>query len=169
MMFLQHYESIPWEALVYMVAEANYGGRVTDPKDRITINVILVEFYNPNMLKKNHKLTENGIYFVPDEGELVSYQDFLRNEMPAVDHTEIFGLHDNAEITSAINITNEMLATALSLQGEAASSGDGKSQDDILREIATDLLAKIPKNFDIEAASKKHPIKYEDSLNTVLQ
>jgi len=154
---------------VYMVAEANYGGRVTDPKDRITINVILEEFYNPNMLKKNHKLTESGIYFVPDEGELVSYQDFLRNEMPAVDHTEIFGLHDNAEITSAINITNEMLATALSLQGEAASSGDGKSQDDILREIATDLLAKIPKNFDIEAASKKHPIKYEDSLNTVLQ
>jgi len=169
MMFLQHYENIPWEALVYMVAEANYGGRVTDPKDRITISVILEEFYNPNMLNKNHKLTESGVYFVPDEGELVTYQDFLRNEMPAVDHTEIFGLHDNAEITSAINITNEMMATALSLQGETAASGDGKSQDDILRDIAIDLLGKIPKNYDIEAASKKHPIKYEDSLNTVLQ
>lgn len=47
MMFLNHYEDIPWEALIYMVAEANYGGRVTDPKDRLTINVILEEFYNP--------------------------------------------------------------------------------------------------------------------------
>ena len=47
MVFLNHYENIPWEALRYMVAEANYGGRVTDPKDRLTINVILEEFYNP--------------------------------------------------------------------------------------------------------------------------
>jgi dynein heavy chain len=39
----------------------------------------------------------------------------------------------------------------------------------MLKEIADDLLKKIPKNFDIEDASKKHPIKYEDSLNTVLQ
>ena len=38
-----------------------------------------------------------------------------------------------------------------------------------MKEIAEDLLTKVPKNFDIEAASKKHPIKYEDSLNTVLQ
>jgi dynein heavy chain len=98
-----------------MVAEANYGGRVTDPKDRITINVILEEFYNPNMIKVNHKLSESGVYIVPTEGDLLSYQDYLRDQMPATDLTEIFGLHDNAEITSAINITNEMLKTALSL------------------------------------------------------
>jgi dynein heavy chain len=39
----------------------------------------------------------------------------------------------------------------------------------MLKEIAEELLKKVPKNFDIEDASKKHPIKYEDSLNTVLQ
>jgi len=53
--------------------------------------------------------------------------------MPATDLTEIFGLHDNAEITSAINITNEMLAIALSLLGEATSSGGEKSQEDQLK------------------------------------
>jgi len=120
---LNFYDEIPYEALIYMVAEANYGGRVTDPKDRFTINVILEEFYNPNMLKPNHKLVESGKYIVPTEGELESYQNYIRDEMPLNDITEIFGLHDNAEITSAINITNSMLATCLSLQGSATGGG----------------------------------------------
>jgi dynein heavy chain len=115
MMFLNHYEEIPWEALRYMVAEANYGGRVTDPKDRLTINVILEEFYNPNMLKVNHKMVESGKYFVPSDGPLETYQNFIREEMPLNDYTEIFGLHDNAEITSAINTVNKVLSVALSL------------------------------------------------------
>jgi dynein heavy chain len=167
-MFLNHFEVIPYDALRYMVAEANYGGRVTDPNDRVCISIILEDFYNPAMLKPNHKLVESGKYFVPPEGDLTSYQDFIRNELPLNDLTEIFGLHDNAEITSAIQITNRMLATALALQGAATGGGAGQSQDDIVREISTDILSKIPNNFDTEDAAKKHPIKYEESLNTVL-
>jgi len=33
-----------------MVAEANYGGRVTDDKDRRLIKVILQTFYTPKIL-----------------------------------------------------------------------------------------------------------------------
>lgn len=47
LMFLNHFEVIPYDALRYMVAEANYGGRVTDPNDRVCINIILEDFYNP--------------------------------------------------------------------------------------------------------------------------
>lgn len=66
------------------------------------------------MLKNNHKLCESGKYIVPTEGDLASYVTFIR-EMPLNDFPEIFGLHENAEITSAINATNSILMTALSL------------------------------------------------------
>lgn len=134
MVFLNHYENIPWEALKYMVAEANYGGRVTDPNDRTCISIILEDFYNPSMLKDKHKLVESGKYFVPTEGDLNSYITYITEDMPLTDLTEIFGLHDNAEITSAINLTNEMMETALSLQGASSSSSGegGLSIDDII-------------------------------------
>jgi len=139
LMFLNHYEKIPWDALRYMVSEANYGGRVTDPNDRVCINLILEDFYNPNMLKPLHKLVESGIYFVPAEGPLTDYQDFIRSEkMPLNDVPEIFGLHENAEITSAINLTNNMLATAIICQGSSGGGGSsgGKSSDDMVKEQA---------------------------------
>jgi len=169
MMFLTHYEKIPWDALRYMVAEANYGGRVTDPNDRVTISLVLEDFYCAEMLKPNHKLVESGKYQVPPLGDLAGYQDYIRDVLPATDLTEVFGLHENAEMTSAIGLTDGMLATALSLQGAAVAGGAGKSQDDLLNEIAAGILTRLPANFDMDAAARKHPIKYEDSMNTVLQ
>ena len=44
-MFVDQYEEVQWSALNYLVAEANYGGRVTDDKDRRLIKVILESNY----------------------------------------------------------------------------------------------------------------------------
>ena len=99
-----------------MVAEANYGGRVTDPQDRRCIKLILSDFYCSEMIsEENHKLSENGSYFVPSDGDKQDYLQFIEDKLPINDLTEVFGMHDNAEITSAINITNLLLGTALTL------------------------------------------------------
>ena len=56
---------MPFEALNYMVAEANYGGRVTDPKDRRLISVILQDFYSEKILEQDYKFSPSGIYYAP--------------------------------------------------------------------------------------------------------
>lgn len=114
-----------------MVTEANYGGRVTDPMDRRSINLILSDFYTSDVLKDGYKYSESGKWDVPPDGPLSSYMEFIKTDMPTTDLTEVFGLHDNADITSAINETNQLLGTALSLMPRKAGGG-GKSQEEML-------------------------------------
>lgn len=113
-MFLDEFDTIPYEALNYMVAEANYGGRVTDDKDRRLIKVILRDFYTEKILDDNYKFSESGIYYAPPEGNLQNYKDYINN-LPINDSPEVFGLHPNAEISSAILETDFITQTILSL------------------------------------------------------
>ena len=143
-----------------MVAEANYGGRVTDPQDRRSIMTLLKDYYCPEMIsEENHKLSPSGTYFVPPDGERQDYIEFIRDNIPLNDLTEVFGLHDNADITSAINSTDLLLGTALSLQPRATSSS-GKSQDEVLSETCQGIIEKLPAKLDYEGAQKKHPVMY---------
>ena len=117
-----------------MVAEANYGGRVTDPQDRRSIMTMLKDYYNQSMIdEQNHKLSPSGTYYVPDDSDRQGYIEFITETIPLNDLTEVFGLHDNADITSAIQATDTILGTALSLQPRATSSS-GKTQDEVLAE-----------------------------------
>jgi len=156
-----------------MVAEANYGGRVTDPKDRRCIITILKDYYNAQLVNEpNYRLSGSSHYIMPNVEEIYKRDDFvnyIENNLPFEDKTEIFGMHDNAEVTSAINFTNEFLAAALTQQPRSIAATGGKTPDQILDETATSILNKLPAPFDTEAASRKHPLKKEKSMNTVLQ
>jgi len=142
-MFLNEYEEIPWDALNYMVAEANYGGRVTDTKDRRLIKVILSDFWAQKVLNNNYKYSKSGIYYSPNEGNLQEFIDHINN-MPLRQETELFGLHPNAEITSAIMETNSICNTVLSLLPRSVG-GAGATPDEIIKIKCKEILQKLPK------------------------
>lgn len=125
------------------------------------------EYINPEVVNiDNHFLTPSGSHVVPGDQHRLGYVEFCE-ELPLDDSTEIFGLHENAEITSNINETNLLLACALSLQPRV-SGGSGKTREEELNDIAKSILEKLPKDFNEEDVAKKHPIRYEESMNTVL-
>ena len=43
------------------------------------------------------------------------------------------------------------------------------SLQQVMEETAKSILARVPKPFDIGQVMEKHPVVYEESMNTVLQ
>jgi len=71
-MFLDENDRIPYQALKYLTAECNYGGRVTDDKDRRLIVTLLQDYFNENVLNdKNYKFGTEDVFKVP---KLNTYQ-----------------------------------------------------------------------------------------------
>lgn len=50
----------------------------------------------------------------------------------------------------------------------AAAPEVSKSREDVIADMAADVLAQLPANFDIEAAEAAYPQDYFNSMNTVL-
>ena len=118
--------------LKYTAGEINYGGRVTDDWDRRTAMNILQEFYNDQVLNTGHKYSESGIYTQIDpDNDYNGYMNYIKS-LPINDNPEIFGLHNNANITSAQNETIAMFEALLLLQPKTAASG-GKSREEVIK------------------------------------
>ena len=171
-MMLDQYDLDQFKALNYLIGECNYGGRVTDDKDRRYLLCILADFYNANVFDADYKFSPSGTYKPPPD-ELTDFDSILEFNMalPLTQLPEIFGLHDNADITKDQQETNYFCDTVLSTESSASSggnSGGGRSADEILDDLVAALLERIPDQYDRERVMKKYPIRFDESMNTVL-
>ncbi|XP_063147830.1 dynein axonemal heavy chain 12 [Candoia aspera] len=167
-LFINEYEHIPFEAITYLTGECNYGGRVTDDWDRRLLLTMLADFYNPDIVENSHYMfSPSGNYYAPPRGTYDDYIEFIKN-LPVSQQPEVFGLHDNVDISKDLQQTKIIFESLLLTQGGSSQGGTKGGGDSTLYEIADDILHKLPKDYDIEAALIKYPVRYEESMNTVL-
>ncbi|KAM6407469.1 LOW QUALITY PROTEIN: dynein axonemal heavy chain 3 [Rhynochetos jubatus] len=165
-MFLNEYEEIPFEALTYLTGECNYGGRVTDDKDRCLLLSLISTVYSKDIEQDKYMLASGDDYYIvmsPHE----SYMEYLQSLLITTTHPEVFGLHENADITKENQETKQLFSgVLLTLPREAG--GGVKPPQETGEDLAQDILSKLPSSFDVKEVMKVYPALYEESMNTVL-
>lgn len=99
---------IPWAAIQYLIAEANYGGRVTEAPDNRVLRAYCAEFISEKALAPKFMLSTLPTYFIPEDGSLTSYRHYASN-LPFNEAPEAFGQHVNAEISSSQKEAEDLL------------------------------------------------------------
>eukprot|EP01012_Entosiphon_sulcatum_P032728 TRINITY_DN4157_c0_g3_i1.p1 TRINITY_DN4157_c0_g3~~TRINITY_DN4157_c0_g3_i1.p1 ORF type:complete len:4135 (-),score=940.22 TRINITY_DN4157_c0_g3_i1:62-12466(-) len=169
-MYLEEFETIPWPAMKYIVGVIDYGGRVTDFLDQRCLSTIVDMFFDTAVLDPKFSFTPDGVYRPPPAGDLNAVQEYI-NSLPQYEKPEVFGLHFNADITTQKRESRAQLDTIISIQPRGQAS-KGKSPDDVVAELAQDILGRVPA---LISSDKAHPEIFRrteagvmSSLSTVL-
>ena len=158
----------------FMLAEVQYGGRVTDDFDKRLLNTFTNVWFNDQLLVTGFKFYDG--YTLPDCKTVEEYSEFITNLPIQVtlckssapicfqDIPEVFGLHANADITYQINTAKGVLDQVnqcffvigntsylpqiLAVQPKEGGGGEkGESRESIVGRTAADMLAKLPPDY----------------------
>ncbi|GAB5364245.1 hypothetical protein AAMO2058_000953100 [Amorphochlora amoebiformis] len=155
--YLNENEETPLEALKYLIAQALYGGRVTDEIDRRLLGVYIEQYFTPNTIHvKNCPLSQNRTHYrVPPPGRYDSYIKYISSlPPPGADPPEAFGQHPNADITMQQEGAKLLLDTVMSLQPRVTGK-KGQSSEAFVLGMAKQLEKRLPRPFDKDAIDKR--------------
>lgn len=170
-MLLNQYEHVPYEALSYLTAECNYGGRVTDTWDRRAIVTILGDYVNNDVVLDNRYMFSGDPRFVlPRKTEHREILRYVEENFPSLAPPEVYGLHANSGITRDLQTTKILLDSMVSIfSSEFSATGGGtQSAEKVLLDTIIHIAQTMPSDMDIDSAKEKYPVDYNESMNTVV-
>lgn len=173
---------LPWDAIQYLVAEANYGGRVTDDRDRRLLTVYAKEIFNDALIaperwrpygtedltyvypadELNARHPEPRALFTPDY-----FYEEIATKMDDADPPAAYGQHINAEITSQILDSTEILDAILSLTPQKSTASDAGGGAAAELALVRELVGRLPAKVGVRELKAK--LKGDENpLNVVL-
>jgi dynein heavy chain len=141
----------------YLIAEANYGGRVTDAMDRRLVNVYITQLFCEQAVSPQTEFNlapqlSDSPYIIPNDADLASAKLAIKT-FPQLDNALAFGQHANADIASQIEDSSTLLDTIVSLQPKVIDAGGESKEQKILR-ICHLMQEEVPPSFDAAAVRR---------------
>ena len=129
----------------YMIAECQYGGRVTDDFDKRLLNTFTQKWFGDHMFAPQFCFSDKS-YAMPKYARGEDLLSFI-GSLPTSDQPEVFGLHANANITYQTNTAKTVLDTILNIQPKESSGSQGETREAVVYRIAQDMLDKLPPDY----------------------
>jgi len=170
MTFVNQYDDVPYKVLNFLGANINYGGRVTDDKDKLLISTILKTYICEEAVnqKSEYKFSASGKYHPPEGETQAEMVEYIKG-LPLYPMPEAFGLDANCNITTSQDEANALLVKMQSMVALGGGGGGGSSADDVMDSTADSIQKRLPKPFPLDICEEKFPTLYEQSMNTVVK
>ncbi|XP_076453104.1 dynein axonemal heavy chain 10-like [Babylonia areolata] len=163
---------IPWSSLKYLIGEVMYGGRAIDNFDRRILNTYMDEYMGDfifDTFQPFHFYCDETVdYCIPEDGPRDVYVDQIET-LPLANTPEVFGLHPNAEIGYYTQAARDMWSHLVELQPQTGDTGAGISREEFIDKIATDVLNKLPAEFELDKIRKKYGVEITPTTVVLLQ
>lgn len=89
----------------------------------------------------NHSM--HAIFFL-NHKRYVKLKDFVYlQNLPSAQHPEVFGMHENADISKDLQQTKLLFDSLILTQGGGSKGGGTSGGDNNLLDIASDILSKV--------------------------
>ncbi|KAL4552567.1 hypothetical protein Ndes2526B_g02495 [Nannochloris sp. 'desiccata'] len=173
-----------WPTLRYMISSIQYGGRITDDRDRELMDAYAEKYFHEEVLNEGYALaldyitsegsnstnatarrgkhttaiTSNNNYIIPVGTEIDVFRKAIE-ALPAQDTPELFGLHANADLTfRALQVAEAVAVIEGTMPKDGTAGSGGISREESVDLVVEGLVPKLPAIFkpeDTEEALKK--------------
>ncbi|XP_059138610.1 dynein axonemal heavy chain 10-like [Physella acuta] len=146
---------IPWNTLKYLIGEVMYGGRAIDDFDRRILRTYMDEYMGDfifDSFQPFHFYHDETVdYYIPIPEEPTNKDEYLAyiESLPLANKPDVFGLNPNAEIGYYTQAAKALWEHLVELQPQTGASAAGISREDYISNIASDVLEKLPAEFDL--------------------
>lgn len=156
-----------YSVIVIMIADIQYGGRITDNLDRELFSTYGENYFRENITTNEFNFAkvniENSdgkdvqyVYKIPMGQEHKVYTDYI-DKLPSNDSPEIFGLNNNADLTFRLKETGELIKTVMETRPKDSGETGGKSKDEIIQDRCRDLHHQLTYDYPTN--------EYKDLIN----
>lgn len=115
-----------------------------------------------------YSFSPSGLYHLPPDTDHPGCVEYVKS-LPINQRPEVYGLHENADITKDNKESMQLLAGVLLTQMQITGVSGESDMDTLVENLASDILSKMPEQFDMEEVTEKYPVLYANSMNTVLR
>lgn len=160
---------LSWDTVRYMVGEVQYGGKITDGFDRRLFQAYMNLWFTADALNEKFVLNKHAdceestfSYLAFESQDASNYVEFVKR-FPGTEMPSVFGLHKNADLTYRFKESQRLLKKIVGSQSSGATLEKGKTREDIVIEVISELEQKLPSHFSLPDVESKVKTNFSDS------